>query len=200
MDRPWNLKGVNYEPKLKEWGWQRNNQWHKDGERKNWRPQATLPQTDLTSSLTTQVCEVQVLKFWAETAWAKGGGGYGGWLRRRCYLRVSPKPSTSFLPNVFVWTCGHGARRHSVSNTFVEGILCDVFSQKCSAAWQGARGERLTVAIMLPSRCVWRKSLSWTCTQRSPSMVGAMQRVDVILQRSKCAVGLWFQEPFKGLV
>ena len=33
-----------------------------------------------------------------------------------------------------------------------EGILCDVFSQKCSTAWQGARGERLTVAIMLPGR------------------------------------------------
>ena len=33
-----------------------------------------------------------------------------------------------------------------------EGILCDMFSQKCSAAWQGARGERLTVAIMLPGR------------------------------------------------
>ena len=33
-----------------------------------------------------------------------------------------------------------------------EGILCDVFSQKCSAAWQGAHGERLTVAIMLPGR------------------------------------------------
>ena len=33
-----------------------------------------------------------------------------------------------------------------------EDILCDVFSQKCSAAWQGARGERLTVAIMLPGR------------------------------------------------
>ena len=33
-----------------------------------------------------------------------------------------------------------------------EGILCDVFSEKCSAAWQGARGERLTVAIMLPGR------------------------------------------------
>ena len=31
-----------------------------------------------------------------------------------------------------------------------EGILCDVFSQKCSAAWQGARAERLTVGIMLP--------------------------------------------------
>ena len=27
-----------------------------------------------------------------------------------------------------------------------------MFSQKCSAAWQGARGERLTVAIMLPGR------------------------------------------------
>ena len=33
-----------------------------------------------------------------------------------------------------------------------EGILCDVFSQKCSAAWQDARRERLTVAIMLPGR------------------------------------------------
>ena len=33
-----------------------------------------------------------------------------------------------------------------------EDILCDVFSQNCSAAWQGARGERLTVAIMLPGR------------------------------------------------
>ena len=33
-----------------------------------------------------------------------------------------------------------------------EGILCDVFSQKCSAAWQGARGKRLRVAIMLPGR------------------------------------------------
>ena len=28
-----------------------------------------------------------------------------------------------------------------------EGILCDVFSQKCSAAWQGARGERLTEEV-----------------------------------------------------
>ena len=33
-----------------------------------------------------------------------------------------------------------------------EGILCDVFSQKCSAAWQGARAERLTVSVMLPDR------------------------------------------------
>ena len=28
----------------------------------------------------------------------------------------------------------------------------DVCSQKCSAAWQGAPGQRLTVAIMLPGR------------------------------------------------
>ena len=33
-----------------------------------------------------------------------------------------------------------------------EDILYDVFSHKCSAAWQGARGERLTVGIMLPGR------------------------------------------------
>ena len=33
-----------------------------------------------------------------------------------------------------------------------ESILCDVFSQKCSAAWQGAPGERLTVSVMLPGR------------------------------------------------
>ena len=33
-----------------------------------------------------------------------------------------------------------------------EGLLCEVFSQKCSAAWQGARGERLTVGVMLPGR------------------------------------------------
>ena len=33
-----------------------------------------------------------------------------------------------------------------------KGILYAVFSQKCSAAWQGAREERLTVGIMLPGR------------------------------------------------
>ena len=36
-----------------------------------------------------------------------------------------------------------------------EDILCDVFSQKCSAAWQGARGERLTCErhAARPPRC-----------------------------------------------
>ena len=31
-----------------------------------------------------------------------------------------------------------------------EDILCEVFSQKCSTAWQRARRERLTVGVMLP--------------------------------------------------
>ena len=85
-------QGGQWWTKVKERGWQRNNQWHKIGERKNWRPQATLPQTDLTSSLTTHVCEVQVLKFWAETAWAKG---YGFWLAVKHWWK--PKHS-SFRP------------------------------------------------------------------------------------------------------
>ena len=36
-----------------------------------------------------------------------------------------------------------------------EGILCDVFSQKCSAAWQGARGEKAYGGHHAagPSRC-----------------------------------------------
>ena len=33
-----------------------------------------------------------------------------------------------------------------------EGILCDVFSQKCSSSVAWRCGERLTVAIMLPGR------------------------------------------------
>ena len=46
-----------------------------------------------------------------------------------------------------------------------EGILCDVFSQKCSAAWQGAPGQRLTslsccladwLDFMLSQKNLWR--------------------------------------------
>ena len=33
-----------------------------------------------------------------------------------------------------------------------DGILCEVLSQKCSSAWQGAPGQRLRVFIMLPGR------------------------------------------------
>ena len=45
-----------------------------------------------------------------------------------------------------------------------EGILCEVFSQKCSAAWQGARGERLTVgscclAVIIGSTSCYRKRI-----------------------------------------
>ena len=34
-----------------------------------------------------------------------------------------------------------------------------------------------------------KKSIPWTCTQRSPGMVGAMPRVDAVLQMSMCAIG-----------
>ena len=48
-----------------------------------------------------------------------------------------------------------------------EGILCDVFSQKCSAAWQGAPGEKLTVAVMLPGRQMADEWLDFMLSQRN---------------------------------
>ena len=48
-----------------------------------------------------------------------------------------------------------------------EGILCDVFSQKCSAAWQGAPGQRLTVSIMLPGRQLADEWLDFMLSQRN---------------------------------
>ena len=48
-----------------------------------------------------------------------------------------------------------------------EGILCDVFSQKCSAAWQGAPGQRLTVAIMLPGRQMADDWLDFMLSQKN---------------------------------
>ena len=48
-----------------------------------------------------------------------------------------------------------------------EGILCDVFSQKCSAAWQGAPGQRLTVAIMLPGRQLADDWLDFMLSQKN---------------------------------
>ena len=58
-----------------------------------------------------------------------------------------------------------------------EGILFDVFLQKFSAAWQGAPGQRPTVAIMLPGRQIadWldfmlsEKNLWPTFTAKGPS-------------------------------
>ena len=32
------------------------------------------------------------------------------------------------------------------------------------------------------------KDILWTCTQCNPGMVGAMPRVDAVLQRSMCAI------------
>lgn len=48
-----------------------------------------------------------------------------------------------------------------------EGILCEVFSQRCSAAWQGARAQRLTISIMLPSRLPGELWLDYMLSQRN---------------------------------
>ena len=48
-----------------------------------------------------------------------------------------------------------------------EGILCDVFSQECSAAWQGAPGQRPTVSIMLPGRQLADEWLDFMLSQRN---------------------------------
>lgn len=48
-----------------------------------------------------------------------------------------------------------------------EGVLCDVFMQKCSAAWQGAPGQKLTVSIMLPGRQQADDWLDFMLTQRN---------------------------------
>ena len=48
-----------------------------------------------------------------------------------------------------------------------EGILRDVFAQKCSAAWQGAPGQRLAVSIMLPGRQMADEWLDFMLSQRN---------------------------------
>ena len=61
-----------------------------------------------------------------------------------------------------------------------EGILCDAFSQKCSAAWQGAPGQRLTVSIMLPGRQMADEWLDFMLSQRNlwPTFTRALYRDD----------------------
>ena len=44
---------------------------------------------------------------------------------------------------------------------------CVMFSRKCSAAWQGAPGQRLTVAIMLPGRQIADDSLDFMLSQQN---------------------------------
>ena len=99
-----------------------------------------------------------------------------------------------------------------------EGILCDVFSQKCSAAWQGARGERLTVAIMLPGRqdaddwlnfMLSQKNLWPTFTTRVLSLKrfphrslvesGTGYRPSICGWRSSCGGECWLTECTPGL-
>ena len=74
-----------------------------------------------------------------------------------------------------------------------EGILCDVFSQKCSAAWQGARGERLMTGsisccrkrtygpLLQPAVLSLRRSLN-----RSFERSGADSRLSTCGWRSSC--------------
>ena len=78
-----------------------------------------------------------------------------------------------------------------------EGILCDVFSQKCSAAWQGARAERLTVGIMLPDPQEADDWLNFMLSQKNlwPTFYnpGYAQRGNLsasIQQRAEKAAGL----------
>ena len=66
-----------------------------------------------------------------------------------------------------------------------EDILCDVFSQKCSAAWQGAPGQRLTVAIMLPGRQMADDWLDFMLSQRNlwPTFTTKRAPTEVITQK-----------------
>ena len=57
----------------------------------------------------------------------------------RCSMLAAEFSGLSWMTKLF-WTAILCYRK---------GILCDVFSQKCSAAWQGAPGQ---IAIMLPGR------------------------------------------------
>ena len=66
-----------------------------------------------------------------------------------------------------------------------EGILCDVFSQKCSAACQGARGERLTVAIMLPGRQDADDWLNFMLSQKNRTYGPPLQPGVLLLRRSQ---------------
>ncbi len=54
----------------------------------------------------------------------------------------------------------------------LEGILRDVFSQRASAAWQGAPPQKVTVSILLPGRCTSDLWLDYLQSQRHfwPSM------------------------------
>ena len=90
-----------------------------------------------------------------------------------------------------------------------EGILCDVFSQKCSAAWQGAPGQRLTVAIMLPGRqdaddwlnfMLSQKNLWPTFTTRGTLTEGISEQTFRKERRRLQAKHLWMEVKLRWLV
>ena len=70
-----------------------------------------------------------------------------------------------------------------------EDILCDVFSQKCSA-WQSARGERQTVSVMLPGRQDADDCLNFMLTCDLPLQRGVLsQRKSQHRYSAKCGEG-----------
>ena len=67
-----------------------------------------------------------------------------------------------------------------------EGILCDVFSQKSSAAWQGAPGQRLTVSIMQSGRQLADEWLDFMLSQRNlwPTFTTKRAPTEMITERT----------------
>ena len=156
-------------------------------------------------------------KYHAGTPHPNDRGGFTQWfgscsLMSTLYVWFPASWAPMVAERLFGWS-SHKALLDSYT-VLQEGILCDVFSQKCSAAWQGARGERLTVAIMLPGRQDADDWLNFMLSQknlwpiplqpgvlslkRSPhrSLVesGAGCRPSICGWRSSCGGGCWLTE------
>ena len=72
-------------------------------------------------------------------------------------IRKSPLNNAEILPMLNVtsrvnWLKMDDGYLLNSFDVLREGILGDVFAQKCSNAWQGAPGQRLTISIMLPGQ------------------------------------------------
>ena len=105
--------------------------------------------------------------------------------QRRSPNRSLVKSGAGCRPSICGWrsSCGGGRLWPNVH----QGSHWEVQRRtRCSAFWEDCQAQ--------PHESVWRKTISWCCNQRSPSMVETMQRLDGTLQRTKCAVGLRLQE------
>ena len=68
-----------------------------------------------------------------------------------------------------------------------EGILCEVFLQRCSAAWEGAQGQRLTISIMLPGRRTLESTgmcCTTGCTAFAPTGISFRQLEELLFNRA----------------